>query len=811
MNVLVNKIIPLKDPKKYINQATPFIVHLLMICGVGIYAMFGALVMQSLEAIPLTKYESKNNQNNNGRQSRGLAMNDGNEFLEINRHCLIRAIEKSIDDICANTKATVGEILYSIDSCYHVVLNSKSVDSLQVIEKISYNKETGKEEIVLYEEWSFSDSILFAFTVITTIGYGNVAPKSFGGRMFCIFYGLIGIPFTLLAIADLGKFISEVMVSATNAYSTSLKKIGKKMRKYKDHKYIGFFVKQITSKSLSNSKKTSIYVNPSQVDDLENGLAYKDDENDVEKPLTSQSKSIGRVNKKYSSKDSIVNYGEKASIIEFEDGEKKLDESDSESEDEDIQNSNQTCSLIGLFIIYIIMGAMLLSTYEPEMTFFNAIYFNFVSLTSIGLGDIVPKSKEFMSFTIIYIAIGLALTTIAIDIAADYLKKLHYFGRKIENVAAVTIWFGGKKLTMGQLVRNLGDQFNLPVTTIKNFNLDDFVDKAIKVEAGEIETLRPPPLQPENIKSLDESVVFADGCSDWVGNDNDVEWDIPIIEEKESTPIKSPTPLPKTPTPPPREPTPIKTPTPEPKTPSPIKIPTPIPKTPTPEPKTPTPEPKSPSPELKIPSPTPRTPSPIPKTPSPEKEELIKIPENDPNDFKRRAYSEDAWRRYQEYQKQWQKLRQVKRSTAKSPNNYATYGVDKAVDEVLKNARNRKLSDIPKLDGSHASGSGLKHDTKKSLQSDMFRPISRNRSNLSSKSITPSPSKTSDGKKKTFSNELPPRMGVKRNVGRQKSPHDDNKINDNNDKEKKNSTDEIAKGKPPSITSPSSRKSKNSR
>uniref|UniRef100_A0A183BX24 Ion_trans_2 domain-containing protein n=1 Tax=Globodera pallida TaxID=36090 RepID=A0A183BX24_GLOPA len=59
--------------------------------------------------------------------------------------------------------------------------------------------------------WSFTDSVLFCFTVITTIGYGNVAPKTFPGQMFCILYALIGIPFTLLAIADLGKFLSEIL------------------------------------------------------------------------------------------------------------------------------------------------------------------------------------------------------------------------------------------------------------------------------------------------------------------------------------------------------------------------------------------------------------------------------------------------------------------------------------------------------------------------------------------------------------------------------------------------------------------------
>uniref|UniRef100_A0AC35ET13 Potassium channel domain-containing protein n=1 Tax=Panagrolaimus sp. PS1159 TaxID=55785 RepID=A0AC35ET13_9BILA len=177
----------------------------------------------------------------------------------------------------------------------------------------------------------------------------------------------------------------------------------------------------------------------------------------------------------------------------------------SESEEE----NNQAVSLLIFFGVYMFCGSAILSSYEPDMSFFKAIYFNFVSLSSIGLGDIYPKSETYMAFTIIYIAIGLALTTIAIEIAADTLKKLHYYGRKIENVGNVAIWFGGKKLTMKQLVKNLGDQFNLPVTTIKDLDLDKFVDNAIKVEEGVIETLRPPPLEPADLM-LESNVTYAD-------------------------------------------------------------------------------------------------------------------------------------------------------------------------------------------------------------------------------------------------------------------------------------------------------------
>lgn len=130
----------------------------------------------------------------------------------------------------------------------------------------------------------------------------------------------------------------------------------------------------------------------------------------------------------------------KDGIDNKEEGE--AEEKDSDKEDE--PPISHALPLLAIFVIYSFVGAMLMSAYEPDMGFFKAIYFNFITLTSIGLGDVVPKSESFMALTLGYIAIGLALTTIAIDIAADYLKKLHYYGRKIENVGNVVIWFGGK-------------------------------------------------------------------------------------------------------------------------------------------------------------------------------------------------------------------------------------------------------------------------------------------------------------------------------------------------------------------------------
>ncbi|XP_034084130.1 potassium channel subfamily K member 5b [Gymnodraco acuticeps] len=57
--------------------------------------------------------------------------------------------------------------------------------------------------------WDWGNSIIFAATIVTTIGYGNVAPKTQGGRVFCILYGLCGIPLCLVWISQLGSFFGD--------------------------------------------------------------------------------------------------------------------------------------------------------------------------------------------------------------------------------------------------------------------------------------------------------------------------------------------------------------------------------------------------------------------------------------------------------------------------------------------------------------------------------------------------------------------------------------------------------------------------
>uniref|UniRef100_A0A914C4V4 Potassium channel domain-containing protein n=1 Tax=Acrobeloides nanus TaxID=290746 RepID=A0A914C4V4_9BILA len=297
--------------------------------------------------------------------------------------------------------------------------------------------------------WTFTDSLLFTFTIITTIGYGYVAPQTFWGRLFCIFYAFLGIPLTVIALADLGKFISELM----DGSEEKAKRAFRSQRKNKNHLY-----SKITANSETHGSET---------------VKLKDPDN-----------------------------------IEHEDVDKSKKPKKSAAQQETERQNKRAIQFSFLFVIYLILGAEVISYYEPDMDFFKAFYFNFVTLTSIGLGDVYPRNNTFLIITIAYISIGLALCTIAFEIATTYLRKLHYFGRKIEKVGDVAIWFGGKKLTMKQLIKNLAEQFNLPVATIKGLDIDKFVEDVIKVENGELDTLRTNPIGPEHVHI--ELEPFAD-------------------------------------------------------------------------------------------------------------------------------------------------------------------------------------------------------------------------------------------------------------------------------------------------------------
>ncbi|XP_078049181.1 open rectifier K[+] channel 1 isoform X2 [Augochlora pura] len=71
-----------------------------------------------------------------------------------------------------------------------------------------------------YLSWDFYNSFYFAYTVVSTIGYGNLAPTNMLSRILMIFYGLIGIPINGILLSQLGEFFGRVFVKAHQKYKS---------------------------------------------------------------------------------------------------------------------------------------------------------------------------------------------------------------------------------------------------------------------------------------------------------------------------------------------------------------------------------------------------------------------------------------------------------------------------------------------------------------------------------------------------------------------------------------------------------------
>jgi hypothetical protein len=61
----------------------------------------------------------------------------------------------------------------------------------------------------LDDSWSFKSAFLFTLSLITSIGYGNIVPITWEGKIVSISYSIIGIPFFLLSIANISQMLSS--------------------------------------------------------------------------------------------------------------------------------------------------------------------------------------------------------------------------------------------------------------------------------------------------------------------------------------------------------------------------------------------------------------------------------------------------------------------------------------------------------------------------------------------------------------------------------------------------------------------------
>ncbi|KAI5639413.1 ion channel domain-containing protein [Phthorimaea operculella] len=247
--------------------------------------------------------------------------------------------------------------------------------------------------------WNFMNSFVYCMTLVTTIGYGHIYPKTFYGRVATIVYAIIGIPLFLIVLADFGKLFTRII------------------------KFFWAFIRRFYyTRSCRKVRRTA----PVQ---------------EVMKGLNIMYDVVRRPSQIFSEEDMHVGeHGDHPAALEHLPSDvppplppkpgqaivKDTDEPDFDTPAPSVFEIDDEFNLpisvaIFILIVYIIIGAVVYNIWE-EWGFFECFYFVFISMSTIGLGDFVPEHPIFMMCSILYLVFGLALTSMCINVVQEKLS-----------------------------------------------------------------------------------------------------------------------------------------------------------------------------------------------------------------------------------------------------------------------------------------------------------------------------------------------------------------------------------------------------
>ncbi|XP_058059952.1 TWiK family of potassium channels protein 18 [Anopheles bellator] len=264
--------------------------------------------------------------------------------------------------------------------------------------------------------WTFARAFLYSLTILTTIGYGSVAPRTVLGRMITLAYAVLGIPLTLVYLSSTGGMLAKV---ARGVFSRVLccclcsncgyccydeKRMEEKEKRMKRKRQQMELHQQQQQQHLALTGQEPYYVRSGS---LQTSV------NSPEKQLTMLAAAAG--------------------VTPDMDSTSGSNDSDSRTSMHGLSILAPILLCVAMMSIYIVVGALTLFRLE-SLPLSDGVYFCFMALSTIGFGALAPgarrESPATTWFCAGYIMAGMALTAMCFNVLHD--EILHRLRHMVE-------------------------------------------------------------------------------------------------------------------------------------------------------------------------------------------------------------------------------------------------------------------------------------------------------------------------------------------------------------------------------------------
>uniref|UniRef100_A0A0R3RHG4 Ion channel n=1 Tax=Elaeophora elaphi TaxID=1147741 RepID=A0A0R3RHG4_9BILA len=185
--LLINNLIFRLYYKLNTPESRSRLCFLLYLFIIPLFTVIGGVSFSLLELVASEKAEMENDQI--CVAERKLLMENLKASL---KHKFSTIVNPQTSQTFTNIWQSIEDTVIEIESCHRLKLS----------------------ELLPIETFVFRNALLYSFCVYTTIGYGNLFPRTIQGRMLTFIYAIIGIPLNMAFISDLAELISRIMQRA---------------------------------------------------------------------------------------------------------------------------------------------------------------------------------------------------------------------------------------------------------------------------------------------------------------------------------------------------------------------------------------------------------------------------------------------------------------------------------------------------------------------------------------------------------------------------------------------------------------------